>query len=344
MNAFKELIIKAENKALSTLTDFVDEVVEQFLFNNVFGNCEFYKNLQYDDCFESTIFIDYQKTSKNIKEWMLKQDDLIIRNFLTTTFIWGPDFMLNTTSLRYYSLKKQVDDRILKLIEYENNKNKFYYINACRNGFTKTSMDIKVLDIDLNLQYNDSLPHDKTIKFIKSDTSGLAIFHGIPGCGKSTYIRYLISNNPSINFYILDSSLFSYITNNEFIQFLLDNRNSVFILEDCEKLLVSRESNYNQSIATLLNITDGLLGDSLNLKFICTFNTNLDNIDSALLRKGRLKLKYEFDKLSIDKSKQLLNSLNKTFNVTEPMTLSDIYNIDEDNGYKIEKQKHKIGF
>ena len=32
----------------------------------------------------------------------------------------------------------------------------------------------------------------------------------------------------------------------------------------------------------------------IKCKFICTFNTNIENVDKALLRKGRMKLKYEF--------------------------------------------------
>ena len=84
-------------------------------------------------------------------------------------------------------------------------------------------------------------------------------------------------------------------------------------------------------------MTDGLLANALKTKFICTFNTGLDKIDEALLRKGRLKLKYEFEKLDLEKTKALCPEAK------EPMTLADIYNIDRENDFS-RKIKTKIGF
>jgi hypothetical protein len=47
----------------------------------------------------------------------------------------------------------------------------------------------------------------------------------------------------------------------------------------------------------------------LNLQIICTFNTDLTNVDEALLRKGRLIAKYEFKALAEQKSQALSNDL-----------------------------------
>jgi len=37
-----------------------------------------------------------------------------------------------------------------------------------------------------------------------------------------------------------------------------------------------------------------LLGAGFNIQIMATFNTSLKNLDPALMRKGRLKLSYEF--------------------------------------------------
>ena len=87
----------------------------------------------------------------------------------------------------------------------------------------------------------------------------------------------------------------------------------------------------------LLNLTDGIIGDVLGIKLICTFNTSLNNIDKALIRKGRLSLKYEFKKLAKDK---VSNIIGKT--VDKEMTLADIYYADENDFSK--KIQNKIGF
>ena len=85
----------------------------------------------------------------------------------------------------------------------------------------------------------------------------------------------------------------------------------------------------------MLNLTDGIIGEAFSIKFICTFNCSKNQIDDAVMREGRLSLIYEFKKLSIQKTKELLPT------ATEPLTLAQIYNT-EDNGNK--KKENKIGF
>jgi hypothetical protein len=52
----------------------------------------------------------------------------------------------------------------------------------------------------------------------------------------------------------------------------------------------------------------------------------MKNIDPALLRKGRLISKYEFQPLATEKAKVLLEDLGfKDCDVKKPMSLSDIF-------------------
>ena len=106
-------------------------------------------------------------------------------------------------------------------------------------------------------------------------------------------------------------------------------------------LVQSRDNCQNSLLNTVLNIADGIIGDSLRIKFICTFNTDLTNVDKALLRKGRLKIKYEFKKLTKDKVANLFNKFGIK-DTPKEMALCDIYNYDEVNGG--ENKRVKIGF
>lgn len=126
---------------------------------------------------------------------------------------------------------------------------------------------------------------------------------------------------------------------------LLANINSVFVIEDAEDLLLSRDKVQNNAISTLLNLTDGLLGETLGIQVIATFNTALQHIDKALLRKGRLTALYEFKPLSICRSQALVNELGHTgYTVTQPMTLADIFNLDKD-AYQLKAgERPQIGF
>lgn len=243
------------------------------------------------------------------------------------------------------TIDKEIPKEILDNLvfdEVEHNIDNFIFVSINDKGsFIKKKLPVKDVEIDFDTNYNADFPKDKIQKVLESDESGLLLLYGSAGTGKTSSIRYFIRENPDINFYWLDSSMFRMINSTSFMEFLLDCQNSVFILEDCESVLKSRDDSYNDLITPILNISDGILGDSLHLKFICTFNTSLLNIDKALLRKGRLSLQYEYNLLSIDRVQAMLDKLNINQKATKEMPLCDIYNIDEDNGTK---EKKKIGF
>ena len=163
------------------------------------------------------------------------------------------------------------------------------------------------------------------------------MFYGIPGTGKTSLIKSIINDNHNIDFIFIDSSLCKSISVGQFLEFLNENRNSVIVFEDCEKLLESRDTGLNGSIGTILNLTDGIMAESMKIKFICTFNCELSKIDKALLRKGRLSLMYEFHELSLDKVKEIYKD------ATGPMTLANAYNADVKNDYSSKNTK-KLGF
>jgi ATP-dependent 26S proteasome regulatory subunit len=105
---------------------------------------------------------------------------------------------------------------------------------------------------------------------------------------------------------------------------------------------MDRRHNNNSGVSNLLNISDGLLSDCLNVQIICTFNSSLSLIDNALLRKGRLIAKYEFGKLDIHKAKKLAERLGINKHIDAPLTLAELTNIEE-NFYEAQ-QKPVIGF
>jgi len=96
------------------------------------------------------------------------------------------------------------------------------------------------------------------------------------------------------------------------------------IIEDAENIIMDRKHNSGSSVSNLLNISDGLLADFLNVQLICTFNSSLTMVDSALMRKGRLIAKYEFNKLSVPKAQKLSNHFGFDTVITSPMTIAEI--------------------
>ncbi len=215
------------------------------------------------------------------------------------------------------------------------------------NQLVTKKFDLKPIKIDLELNYgtgfkfiNNNLIKDINIK----GKSGIYIFNGEPGGGKTTYIKYLLTQIKKEVIYI-PSHMTQILSDPDFIGFIENNKDCVLVIEDADNFIKSREDEYNTTpaISNLLNIGDGILGSCFNIDIILTFNTDIKNIDTALLRKGRLKYRHEFKKLTISDSQRLIDKLKINYKVTEDMTLAEIYNINDENG-NIKKVRNKIGF
>jgi hypothetical protein len=204
----------------------------------------------------------------------------------------------------------------------------------------------KELDIELNYGKEFVNHHNNIIEKLNTNNNGLFIFHGTAGTGKTTYIKYLAKKfGGKRPFIFIPTTFIDTLTSPNIIPVLLEHKNSVLVLEDAEKAVVSREENQgNESlVSSLLNIGDGILGSMLNLTIVLTFNANRDNVDKALLRKGRLHYEHEFGRLTVEDSQILIDKLGKTYTTKEGMSLAEIYNLETDNNHK-EKERAKLGF
>lgn len=197
--------------------------------------------------------------------------------------------------------------------------------------FSKFSVSLpKTFDLELNYGKEFLSVNKKIIESLNENHSGLYMLHGPPGTGKSTYIKYL-SSVLKKDVIFFPTSMVGDLTNPSIVNLLTKKQNCVLILEDAEKAITKREYNADSSlVSTLLNMTDGILGDVLKLNVIVTYNCNRQEIDEALLRRGRLKAEHSFNKLSLDNVKKLVKKLKLNLETKEEMTLADIFNYKKD--------------
>lgn len=203
-----------------------------------------------------------------------------------------------------------------------------YFMVNDSMGLALEAVEYKKKHIDIEQNYNEDFYdlNPKIIDDLSDDKSGVHIFHGVPGSGKSTYIKYLI-NNVKKKFIYCPSSVTFQLSDPNFIKLMVRHgEGCILIIEDAEEALVGQGSSRNSAVTNLLNLSDGIIGDALRIQIITTFNTDFKNIDPAILRKGRLLSLYEFKELETEKAQSLLTSLGSQDTITKPMSLADIYN------------------
>ena len=268
----------------------------------------------------------------------LLYDDLIV------------DFDTNSSKVRF--LFKDTD--IVKVDEIVNGVKKFRERNntpeisllvSKNHGIETKVMKVTRPKLSIEDNYNDDFKeiHQTILKRLsKKNDKGLVLLHGKPGTGKTSYIRFLISSVKK-NVIFLPPNMATAITNPDLISILIDNPNSIFVIEDAENIVVDREKDGRSPVSALLNISDGLLSDCLNVQIICSFNTDISKVDNALMRKGRLIAKYEFKELEANRAQMLSRKLGFTSTINSPMTLTAIYN-QEEKDFQQTTKRNAVGF
>ena len=226
-------------------------------------------------------------------------------------------------------------------------ENNIALVIQTNRGYDTTTFELPKQKLDIELGYGKGFKpiHEKIIgKLNEPKSKGLVLLHGTPGTGKTHYLKYLASKIKSKRVLFIPPFLADFITSPEMTPFLIQNAGSVLFIEDAERVITDRNNGGGNGVSNILNITDGILSDILNIQIVATFNMDKAKIDSALLRKGRLIAEHKFDALPIEDAQALINSLGFEHKADKPMTLTEIYNLSEVEYKSEEKGRPSIGF
>ena len=241
-------------------------------------------------------------------------------------------------------IKKCFDKCTLELIP---EKPEIYMIEVERGNFSLKQYPVKddfeINNLDVSYGRGFATFHQELMNRFRRENKGLVLFHGLPGTGKTFYIRHLLREMALSNKRVIymPPNMVDHLVEPAFMTFLTqtvkgysaDGYFCVLLIEDAEPLLISRASeNRIQGITNLLNMTDGILNDMLKLQIICTFNVELKQLDPALLRPGRLIASKEFKALNELDANLLAQRLGINFRFRKPATLSEIYSKLKDKG------------
>jgi hypothetical protein len=192
---------------------------------------------------------------------------------------------------------------------------------------------------ELRLHYGpDFLPWTQSIlSVLAKKCAGIHLLRGEPGTGKTSFIRHLIQVfTTSHRFYFLPSYEYARVGNGALIEFLQDEKDDhpnlqfVIVMEDAESVLMPRKIDTGFSVSALLNLADGLLGEGLNLQFICTVNCEIAELDAAIVRPGRLRTARDFRLLTHSEAIELAEHCGLPVpQQRREYSLAEIYNPDE---------------
>jgi hypothetical protein len=226
-------------------------------------------------------------------------------------------------------------------------ENNIALVIQTQRGYDTTTFELPKQKLDIELGYGKGFKpiHEKIIgKLNEPKSKGLVLLHGTPGTGKTHYLKFLASKIKNKRVLFIPPFLADFITSPEMTPFLIQNAGSVLFIEDAERVITDRNNGGGNGVSNILNITDGILSDILNIQIVATFNMDKAKIDSALLRKGRLIAEHKFDALPIEDAQALIDSLGYQHTADKPMTLTEIYNLSEVEYKSEEKGRPSIGF
>jgi len=308
------------------------------------------KGVRLESLFESIFGAKFNNNSLCVKNFsgVEKELDILLKNFVRMLncgesvlykhkdkpiliYVVGYDFRskdfglkLNEVTICYSDEAKGIVDGIISVCDKRTlDKPVIQVVEITSFGTNTYDKVLNPVTLNLDKYYNAQISkyYPKIKEFLLSDKGGIIILHGLPGGGKTNFLRHLITDISGSKF--VPNVYYGNGPLDRIIEHTFDY-NPILIYEDAEEY-ISKQLGGRSKLSGILNQSDGLLSDNKNPKLILTINAPLTDIDDAILRKGRLFGALQFDKLHAAKADLLLQELGREPR-GEDMTLADIFN------------------
>lgn len=257
------------------------------------------------------------------------------------------NFRFEVFSVRGSPELEEIKKAIEPITVVEEEYNNVYCIGVNATGGLETVSIGKIPIGSFRLQnYPEQVTSafDSVVSDMESETPAgrLTLLAGPPGTGKSHFVRGIIQKAKA-TFMLMNVATIGSLNSPSTISYLSemrkkDKRNGpiVFLIEDADQVLVRRENGNISGIAELLNFSDGIAGELLDIRILATTNAKQIDMDHAILRPGRMSQVVQFPLLTSAHAGEILKDLSgESFEWAEPVTLAEVYE-------KVGQKRNKI--
>jgi ATP-dependent 26S proteasome regulatory subunit len=184
-------------------------------------------------------------------------------------------------------------------------------------------------------------------RVLPSSGGQLVLFYGEPGVGKTYAIRSLSSAwSDWCGFeYVMDPEEF--LGNSSYMMEVLTHGENhvdehmdheapkwrVLVLEDAGELLTAdAKERTGQGLSRMLNITDGLIGQGLQILILITTNEPIRQANPSVVRPGRCAIEIHFERFDKVEGDEWLRDKDADTTSISPrsVTLAELYNLLDD--------------
>jgi hypothetical protein len=197
--------------------------------------------------------------------------------------------------------------------------------NIAGANFELAPFKMKELNSEVEMYYNATTFKNakKSIRLINKAKKGLTLFYGKKGRGKTSFMHHLMEKVKKKVIHIPPSMIENVLSNNDFVHFLSQNKNSILLFDDSE-IYFTKSVHKNLYVSNLLQMVDGLLSDNLNVNIVLSINLEKEEVDGDLFDCNELLSEVCFDKLNVESANELSSHLGSKKKYKECVDLLDI--------------------